>query len=466
MPSPLKLNDDRLLPADPTMRQLARSIYESVAALPVISPHSHVDADLLVANEPIANAAELFVTPDHYVTRMLHSQGVPMQRLGYEKGADPREIWREFCAKWTIFDGTSTGLWLTDELVTMLGVEVTPSAETADELYDHIAERLQSPEFRPQALLGSQQVAVLATTDDPLATLASHDALNADTAVGTRFAPTFRPDAYIDATKPEWADRVAALGAATGHDTQQLEGLLDALRERREYFISHGATSADHGVVEPFATRLDDATAATLYRSAIAGAASTSSIRMLSGHLLYCMAEMSAADGLVMTIHPGVLRNHHRPTFERFGPDSGHDFPVPVSFVEGLRPILQDFGTNPDFSLVLFTVDESTWSRELAPMASFYPSVTVGAPWWFLDAPDAFLRFRSAVTEIAGFANYSGFIDDTRALCSLRVRHDVARRVDAGFLARYVAEGRLSEERALAIAAATVTDQPTRVFKL
>jgi len=421
---------------------------------------------MLAANECFGDPTSLLITPDHYVTRILHSQGVPLESLGYSVAPDTRAVWRTFCENWNAFDGTSTGFWLAEQLATIFAVETTPSGDTADALYDHLSELLARDEFRPLAILRRQSVEALATTDDPLSELESHAILAADDRVTTRVVPTFRPDPYIDATVEGWAQRALALAKACDRDGSVLSEFLDAIMARRRLFIEHGAVSSDHGVQEPFSIRMDDGVAARIYSAAVQGLASAQDLRTLSGHLLYCMAEMSARDGLVMTIHAGVLRNHHAPTYDRFGPDTGHDFPLPTSFVEGLRPILSDFGTVPGFSLVLFTVDESAWSRELAPLASFYPSVSIGAPWWFLDAPDAFLRFRSATTEIAGFRNYSGFIDDTRALCSLRARHDVARRVDAGFLARYVVEGRISEERAFEIAMSTVTEQPRRVFKL
>ena len=150
-----------------------------------------------------------------------------------------------------------------------------------------------------------------------------------------------------------------------------------------------------------------------------------------------------------------MRRNHHRPTYERFGPDTGHDIPIRVEFTDGLRPLLERFGTHPGFHLVAFTVDETVWSRELAPLAGFYPSVYVGVPWWFLDAPDAIRRFRAAVTETAGFSRTSGFVDDTRAFCSIPARHDMSRRVDAGVLARLVAEHRLDEDEAVETAMAS-----------
>jgi glucuronate isomerase len=306
---------------------------------------------------------------------------------------------------------------------------------------------------------------VLATTDDPLDDLAPHAALAADPGFRGRVIPTFRPDAYLDPSAPGWAERVELLTAAAG-ESPGYAGYLAALRARRAHFIAHGAVSADHGVVQPLALDLDDGEAAELFDRARAGTIDAAGARAFAGHMLLQMARMSVEDGLVMTIHPGVLRNHDGPAFERHGPDRGHDIPVPVSFVEPLRPLLERYGDEPGFHLVLFTIDETTFSRELAPLAGYYPSVYVGAPWWFLDAPDAVLRFRAAVTETAGFSRGSGFIDDTRAFLSIPARHDMSRRLDAAYLARLVVEGRMPRELAERTIVDLVRDQPRRVFKL
>jgi glucuronate isomerase len=211
---------------------------------------------------------------------------------------------------------------------------------------------------------------------------------------------------------------------------------------------------------------LEPGDATRIYRAALTGDATAEEALAFRRHMLFEMARMSCEDGLVMTLHPGVRRNHHRPTFERFGADTGHDIPIRIEFTDGLRPLLERFGTHPGFHLVVFTADETVWSRELAPLAGFYPSVYVGVPWWFLDAPDAVRRFRAAVTETAGFSRTSGFVDDTRAFCSIPARHDMSRRIDAGFLARLVAERRLDEAEALETAIDLVTGRPSVVFKL
>lgn len=457
------VDDDRLLPADATSRAIARRIYAETAMMPVISPHGHVSAESLASNQPFADPSSLFVTNDHYVTRLLHASGIPLADLGLgESEVDPRSIWRRFCSNWDVFDGTATGGWLSWELRDLFGIEGRLTADNADQTYDDISDQLTRPAMRPRALLSRFDVRILATTDDPLFDLDPHREL---AGASTRVVPTFRPDRYLDPESEAWPTDVEALVSAHGQ-TLDYHGYREALRLSRLAFRGSGATSTDHGVTAPIALRVPEEEARALFDAALTRVATPVDCHVFRAHMLYEMARMSVEDGLVMSIHAGVLRNHHGPTHRRFGPDTGSDVPVPTSFVEGLRPILEDFGVSEGFHLVLFTVDESAWSRELAPLAGFYPSVFIGAPWWFLDAPDAMLRFRSAVTETAGFTKYSGFIDDTRALCSIRARHDVARRVDAAFLARYVMEGRLSEDRAIDIATNTVDELPRRVFKL
>lgn len=462
------LDPDRLLPADRGLRGIARRILDETERLPIISPHGHVDAAMLVADAPFADPAALFVTPDHYVLRLLHAEGVGLERLGRGEGegGDPREIWRLLCAHWPAFDGTVTGYWLETTLATVFGIERRPSAASADALFDRIAELLVAPEYRPRALFARFGIALLATTDDPLDELEAHRLLAGEAALPGRVAPTFRPDRYLDPALPGWRADVDRLAERTGQDPDSFAGFLEALRRRRAAFIEAGAFAADHGSLRPVTARLADAEAERLFRSARAGALDPDEAGLLQAGLLHRMAGMSVEDGLVMTLHPGVRRGHHPATTARFGPDTGHDIPIAVDVTEGLRPLLEDFGTAPGFHLVLFTLDESTWSRELAPLAAFYPSVFLGAPWWFLDAPEAMLRFRRAVTETAGFRRGSGFIDDTRAFCSIPVRHDTARRVDAGFLAELVGAGRLGEDRAVEIAREQVIEQPARVFKL
>lgn len=468
----MRLDPDRLLPSDPATRGVARHLYELVAGLPIISPHGHVDPALLVDNQPFSDPAELFIRRDHYVTRLIHAAGVSLQQLGVAERSpssskvSPREVWRIFCEHWYLFAGTASGYWLQTGLAELFGVDQDPCRENADELFDVIQTALGTDEFRPRALFERFGIEVLATTDDPMDDLAKHDALAADPTFRGRVIPTFRPDAYLDPLASGWADRVSALARWNGSDASSYSGYLDALTGRRRYFIDHGAVSADHGVRQPLTVDLGQAEAARLFERALGGELDATQATTFAAHMLLEMARMSVEDGLVMTLHPGVYRNHSSETFRRFGPDVGADIPGRTSYVEDLRPLLERFGTNPDFHLVLFSVDEGAFSREIAPLAGFYPSVYIGAPWWFLDAPDSVLRFRAAVTETAGFYRGAGFVDDTRAFLSIPARHDMARRLDAAFLARLVNEGRLDRAAAERIVVDLVDTLPRKVFKL
>jgi glucuronate isomerase len=468
--TPLELHPDRLLPADPGTRSIARRLYDHVRELPVIAPHGHVDAALLLDDHPFRDPATLLVTPDHYVTRLLHADGIELAALGVGQGelseGASRQAWRLLCERWHVYQGTPVRYWLEAELADIFGVTVAPSAGTADAIYDQIAAALADDAFRPRALFERFGISVLATTDDPASDLAAHAALAADPAWYGRVVPTFRPDRYLEPGQTGWAEAVTALGKAADVDTGDYAGYLSALEQRRRHFIQHGAVSADHSHVDARTDPLSPAEAARIYRAALAGEAGTGEATAFRRHMLLEMARMSCDDGLVMTLHPGVRRNHHGPTFQRYGADVGADIPVRVEFTDALRPLLERYGTHPGFHLVVFTIDETVWSRELAPMAGFYPSVYLGVPWWFLDAPDAIRRFRSAVTEATGFARTSGFVDDTRAFCSIPARHDMSRRVEAGFLAGLVAEHRLGEDEAADIARHLTSTQPEAVFKL
>ncbi|GAA2036365.1 glucuronate isomerase [Agromyces tropicus] len=467
MPTTTSLGEDRLFPAEPHTRELARELYAGIAEAPILSPHGHVDPALLATDRPFADPTDLLVTHDHYVTRLLVASGCQFAELGLDpvRPADPREVWRRLAAHWHRFAGTASAYWIRHELAELFGVDEDLAPENADRIYDRIAVTLAEPAFTPRELFRRFRIEVLATTDDPLDDLAAHRALAADPAFPGRVLPTFRPDAYLDPEADGFTDRVQRLLAESGRSTG-FAGYLAALSGRRAHFVEHGAVSADHGVLEPAALDLDPAEAERLFAAAIAGRLDPAGARAFRAHMLFQMARMSVEDGLVMTVHPGVRRNHHTETFRAYGPDRGHDIPVRTEYTENLRPLLERFGMEPGFHLVLFAVDETVYSRELAPLAGFYPSVYVGAPWWFLDAPDAILRFRSAVTETAGFYRTSGFIDDTRAFLSIPARHDAARRTDAAFLGRLVAEGRVALPTAHRIAADLVDAIPREVFKL
>ena len=469
--SDIELHPDRLFPTDPSVRSIARRLYDEVAGLPIISPHGHVDPAILAEDQPFGDPANLLVVPDHYVTRMLHAHGVSFDRLGVPPGApkgdaSPREIWRTFCSHWWAFRGTPSRYWLEAELVDVFGVHLRPSAETADEIFDQLSERLTSPEFRPRALYERFGIEVLATTDDPADDLAAHRKLADDAAWKGRVVPTFRPDAYLEPARPDWAARVARLGEVTGEDTTGYAGYVAALEQRRAYFKRNGATATDHGHADAGSEPLEPSEASRIYAAALTGAATADEATAFRRHMFTEMARMAGEDGLVMQVHPGVLRDHHTGTFDRYGRDVGGDIPMTTEYTRSLRPLLQRYGTHPNFRMVLFTVDEDVFSREIAPLAGFYPSVFVGAPWWFIDTPDAIRRFRDAVTDTVGFHKTAGFVDDTRAYCSIPVRHDMARRLDCGYLARLVAEHRLPEDEAAETAADLAYRLPASTFRV
>lgn len=461
---------DRLLPADPGERAIARRLHASVADAPIYSPHGHIDARMLLDDEPFPDPAALLITPDHYVTRMLHAVGVPLDELGLARreaaAVSGRSIWRRLCENWDAFLGTPVRFWFESEFAEVFGLAEQPSAANADELYDQLSETLALPAFRPRALFDRFRIAVLATTDDPADDLAAHLALRDDTTFRGRVIPTFRADRYMHPDETTWRGKLDALADRSGVDTSSYSGLLSALRVRRQAFIAAGGTATDTGVLDAGSEPLTEAEASRIHRAALDGAITAAEAVAYRRNMLYRLAEMASDDGLVMQLHPGVIRNHHRPTFDAFGPDTGHDLPAVGGFTTPLTPILRDFGTNPTFRLVLFTVDETTFSREIAPLAGFYPSVYAGAPWWFLDTPAAILRYRQAVTDSAGFTKTSGFIDDTRAFCSIPARHDMSRRVDASFLASLVTTHQISEEDAFAIAGRLVSDIPRATFRL
>jgi glucuronate isomerase len=461
---------DRLLPSEPGVRDLARRLYDAVAGLPIVSPHGHVPAQWLAQDTPFRDPTELLVSPDHYVTRLLHADGVPLAELGVGTGgldaAASRRAWRTLAQRWSLFRGTPSRFWMESTLHDVFGVTERLAAETADIVYDQVAACLATPEFRPRALFRRFGIEVLATTDDPCDDLGHHEAIAADPGFPGRVVPTFRPDRYLEPARADFPELMKALAVASGEDTGDYRGYVRALADRRRYFAEHGAVSSDHSHLDVVTLSLDEPEASRIYAAALHGTASPDEATALRRHMLVEMARMALDDGLVMTLHPGVHRNHHTPTYAAFGPDTGHDIPVAVEFTRGLQPLLERFGTAEGFHLVLFTVDETVFSREIAPLAGFYPSVYAGAPWWFLDAPEAIRRYRSAVTETAGFSRTSGFIDDTRAFCGIPARHDMSRRLDSGYLARLVAEHRLAEDEAFETAVDLVTTVPRTAFKL
>ena len=447
------LHPDRLLPADPGTRAVARGLYEAVATLPIVSPHGHTDPRWWGENPAFANPAELFVIPDHYVVRMLISQGVPYEALGIGAGAekDPRAIWRCFAAHYHLFRGTPSRLWLDHALSGVFGLNDRLSPANADAHYDAIAEQLAGPDCRPRALYERFGIEVIATTDSALDDLRWHQ-MARDSGWQGRVVPTYRPDAVIDPEAEGFAANLDRLGELTGADTGTWQGYLDAHRIRRAFFRANGATATDHGHPSPRTANLPDAEAKALFDRVRAGQASADDAELFRAQMLTEMARMSVQDGLVMQLHPGSSRNHSPEVLAKYGRDRGFDIPLSVSFTEALKPLLDSVGMDPRLRLILFTLDETTYARELAPLAGAYPSLRLGPPWWFHDSFEGIRRFREMTTETAGFLNTVGFNDDTRALCSIPARHDVSRRADSAFLAELVTSHRLDEAEAYEIA--------------
>lgn len=445
------LHPDRLLPADDKLRGIARSLYEGVKDLPIISPHGHTDPQWFADNKPFSDPVSLFITPDHYVFRMLYSQGIALDSLGIggapENSDDLRAIWRLFAKHYHCFQGTPSRIWLDHVFSEVFGIDERLTAGNADAFYETINTALTSDDFRPRALFDRFNIEVLATTESPLDTLASHAKIKQSQWDG-RVITTFRPDPVLDPEYEGFSDNIQRLGELTQTNVDSFTGYLNALRDRRTYFREHGATATDHGHPSPRTVSLSPRECETLYKRVTQGNASPEDADLFRAHMLTEMAAMSIEDGMVMQIHPGSYRNHNELLFQRFGRDMGADIPMQTSYVAALKPLLDRFGNDSRLSIILFTLDETTYSRELAPLAGHYPSLKLGPAWWFHDSPEGMRRFRQQTTETAGFYNTVGFNDDTRAFLSIPARHDLARRIDCGHLAGLVAEHQLRESEA------------------
>jgi len=447
------IHPDRLFPAEPATRKIARILFESVRTLPIVSPHGHTQGGWFASNQPFPDPAQLLVQPDHYVFRMLYSQGISLDELeiGQRKMKHPREVWRIFARHYYLFRGTPTRMWLDFVFQELFGLVQRLSEETADLYFDTISEKLLTPEFLPRALYQRFNLEVLATTDSPLDSLADHKAIR-ESNWKARVLPTFRPDPVVDPEFEGFAQNIAKLGEKTGEDTSTWAGYLKALRATRVRFRQLGCTATDHGHPTARTANLPATEAAELFHRVGTGKADAQQKELFRAQMLTEMARMSLEDGLVMQIHPGSARNHNRKLYEQYGRDMGADIPTATNYVDALRPLLDQFGNERDLTIILFTLDESAYSRELAPLAGHYPCLKLGPPWWFHDSPEGMTRFRERVTETAGFYNTAGFNDDTRAFLSIPARHDTARRMDCAFLAKLVAEHRLEEEEAFEVA--------------
>ena len=467
------LHEDRCFDPDPTIRRHARALYDETRALPIVSPHGHVDPVIFASNDAFQDPVSLIITPDHYILRMLYSRGVPLEALGVapidgkppNAERDPRKIWQTFADHWKLFRATPTRAWLEYQLREVFGIQGELSSASAPHVYDTIVERLQSPEFRPRALFKRFNIEVLATTDGASDTLEHHKALRT-VELGGRVIPTFRPDALFRIASPGWPAELARFGRVSGGTIGSCAELVNAIARRRAEFKAMGATATDHAVVVPRTERLEDAEAQRLFTKAGERAANEEDQARFEAHLLMEMARLSVDDGLVMQLHAGSLRDHNELAHRRFGADRGGDIPVATEFTRNLRPLLNAYGNDARFQLIVFTLDESTYSRELAPLAGHYPAMLLGAPWWFHDSIEGMTRFRRQTTETAGIENTAGFTDDTRAFCSIPARHDLARRVDANYLGGLVARHVIDMADASEMARALAYDLARRAYRL
>lgn len=468
---PLVLHEDRLFSSDPVQRGIARRLYALVKGLPIVSPHGHTDPGWFAGNEHFANATELLLIPDHYVFRMLFSQGVSLEKLGIPRAdgsrasVDPRAAWALFAQNFHLFRGTPSSLWLNHVFKEVFGIEVRLCAATADHYYDTITAALQTDAFRPRALFERFNIEVIATTEGPNDTLAHHQTIR-DSGWKGRVITAYRPDAVIDPEHERFPEALKQFGEISGEDVFTWQGYLNAHRRRRAFFASMGATSTDHGHVSSATADLPLREASALFDRVVRGRVTADEAELFRAQMLTEMAAMSVEDGLVMQIHPGAFRNHNDGLFEHYGRDKGADIPLATEYVRALKPLLDRFGNEPRFRLVLFTLDESTYSRELAPMAGHYPCLFLGPAWWFHDAPEGMWRFREQTLASAGFYNTIGFNDDTRAFMSIPARHDVARRIDCAALARLVSEHRLEEDEAAEVAIDLAYRLPKKAYRL
>lgn len=465
------LSPHRCFDADPARRQVATELYEGVKGLPLVCPHGHIDPFLLAEpNARFASPAGLFVIPDHYIIRMLYSQGVGMEKMGLATRdgspteTDGRAVWRRFAERFYLFDGTPSGLWLKTELIELFGIDEKPSAANAERLYDQIEARLAEPDFSPRALFRRFNIEVLSTTDAATDDLAHHRSLHAEG--WTMIRPTLRPDAVVDILSPGWRAGIDRLSAVSGVNVADHRSFIAALEARRAEFKRLGGFATDHSAISPRAERLTEQEASAIFERALRGRADQADRELFSAHMLMELARMAAEDGLVMQLHCGSLRDYNGAVSRRFGRDVGADIPVAFDWTRNLRPLLDEFGNDPRFRLVLYTVDETTLSREMAPLAGHYPTVFLGAPWWFYDSPNGMERFLDAVVETAGIYNLAGFNDDTRAFPSIATRHDVWRRVTCNWIAGKVVRGLIDEADAPRIAGELAYGCGKRTYRL
>ena len=449
-----QLDPDRFFDPDPNQRRVARELYDTVADLPIVSPHGHVDPRLFADEDAtFGTPTDLFIIPDHYVFRMLYSQGMQLEDPGVPRvdggpvEENHRRIWQIFAQKFHLFRGTPSGIWLTHSLIDVLGVEKKLSGGTAQDIYDQIEEKLSSPEFRPRALFDRLNIEVMSTTDAATDMLEHHKAIRESGWAGD-IRPAFRPDAVVNLLTEGWRENIDKLSAVSGIDVTSYAAFIQALEQRRAFFKSLGATSTDHAAISAYTAELSETEADAIFQRALRDEATEDDAYRFTAHMVMELARMSVEDGLTMQFHVGSVRNHNQVIFERFGRDKGCDIPTTSEFTLNLRPLLNKYGNDPRLTLVVFTLDESTYSRELATLAGHYPAMRLGPPWWFHDSLNGMARYFESVMETAGLYNTAGFNDDTRAFLSIPARHDVWRRASANWVAGLVVRGIVDDEDA------------------
>ncbi len=465
------LNKYRFFDPDEKIRETAFNLYSAVKDLPIISPHGHVDPKLLANNEPFPDPTELIIIPDHYIYRMLYSQGISLEELGIptidgtKVEKDHRKIWQIFGDNFYLYAGTPTGVWLRHEFAEVFGIEEKLNSKNAMNIYDRIQEKLNTKEFLPRTLFEKFNIEVLTTTDGAADSLEYHKKLK-DSGWKGKVVPCFRPDAVVNILAKNWKEEINKLSSASGIEVNSYNSFVKALENRREYFKTLGAVSTDQGIISPYTHQLSYGEVDAIFNRALKGHATENDQMLFIANMLMEMARMSTEDGLVMQIHPGSLRNHNEKLFERFGLDKGADIPLQTEYTKNLHELLNKYGSNPELTLIVFTLDESTYSRELATLAGHYPAMKLGPPWWFHDSIQGMTRFRQRVTETAGFYNTAGFNDDTRAFLSIPARHDLSRRMDSNFLANQVARHIIELEDARQISHALAYDLVKKAYKL
>ena len=465
------LNKFRFFDPDEAVRSIAYELYTNVKDLPIISPHGHVEPKLLANNEPFPDPTELIIIPDHYIFRMLYSQGIPLESLGIptvdgtEVEKDHRKIWQIFADNFYLFNGTPTGIWLMHEFGEVFGIDEKLNSKNAMKIYDHMQNKLNTKEFLPRNLFEKFNIEVLNTTDGAADNLGHHKKIKKSGLKG-RVIPCFRPDAVVNITSKNWKKQIKELSKASGIDIKNYKNFIKALEKRREYFKSLGAVSTDQGVTSPYTHKLSDKKANEIFQKALKSKATENDANLFTANMLMEMARMSSEDGLVMQIHPGAMRNHNKIIFKKFGLDKGADIPLQTEYTRNLFELLNTYGNNPDLTIIIFTLDESAYSRELAPLAGHYPALKLGPPWWFHDSIEGMIKFRQNITETAGIYNTVGFNDDTRAFLSIPARHDVSRRMDSNFLAGLVARYIINMDEAKTMGRALAYELVKKAYKL